>query len=331
MSKYQGVIKMTYKRTWSIANDLLVKSREAAMHAAQAFNNPLTTFRAEAFIVLIVIAWTYLLHAHYRKMDVDYRYYDQRAVRKRYHRTKTGAYKYWELERCLNEDGCPLDPATKSNLRFLIGLRHEIEHHQSTGVDEQLAGRYLACCLNYERTLTEMFGAKYSLGTIMSFALQFRDLRAVASPDEAINPLPSKVAKYVQEFDADLPEEEFQSPHFSYRLLFVRKLTGKRGQADRAIEFIPADSDLAKTIDRDYWVQKEVERRKYRPSDIVRLMQSEGYPQFKVNDHTTLWQGLDAKNPGKGYGTEVVPGQWFWYDRWVDVVRKHCKDNAANY
>jgi len=322
---------MKNKRTQSVAESLIQKSREAAMHAVQAFNNPLTTFRAEAFIVLMVIAWTYLLHAHYRKMDVDYRYYDQRPIRKHYHRTKTGAYKYWELERCLNEDYCPLDPSTQSNLRFLVGLRHEIEHHQSSGVDEQLAGRYLACCLNYERTLTEIFGDKYALGNVISFALQFRDLCPLSSPTESINPLPSRIAKYVQKFDAELSEEEFQSPHFSYRLLFVRKLTGKRGQADKAIEFIPAESDLAKTIDKDYWVQKEVERRKYRPSDVVRSMQSEGYPQFKMHDHTELWQGQDAKNLSKGLGIEVVPGQWFWYDRWVEVVRKYCKDNAARY
>ena len=44
-----------------------------------------------------------------------------------------GAYKYWELERCLNEECCPLDSAPKSNLRFLIGLCHEIEHHKSAG------------------------------------------------------------------------------------------------------------------------------------------------------------------------------------------------------
>jgi hypothetical protein len=319
------------KRIGSIQAELLAKPREAALNAAQTFNNPLTTFRTETFIVLMVIAWTYLLHAYYRRLGIDYRYYDQGPKRKRYHRTKSGAHKYWELEHCLNEQCCPLDSAIKSNLRFLIGLRHEIEHHQSTGVDEQLAGRYLACCLNYERMVTELFGNKYSLDTAMSFALQFRDLSKVMHTAEAVKPLPSSVSKYVQEFDDNLPEDEFQSPKFSYRLLFVRKLTGRRGQADRAIEFIPADSSLAKTIDKDYWVFKEVERRKHRPSDIVRLMNGEGYIRFNIHHHTTLWQERDAKNPGKGYGTEVIPGQWLWYDRWIDVVRQHCNDNAERY
>ncbi|MFC1972401.1 DUF3644 domain-containing protein [Chloroflexota bacterium] len=140
----------------SIQSELVTKSREAALNAVQSFNNPLTTFKTETFIVLMVIAWMYLLHAHYRGKGIDYRYYDKGNKRKKYHRTKSGAYKYWELERCLDDDNCPLEPAIKSNLRFLIGLRHEIEHHQSIELDHHCTGRYLACCLNYEKTITQI-------------------------------------------------------------------------------------------------------------------------------------------------------------------------------
>jgi hypothetical protein len=309
----------------------LAKSREAALNAVQTFNNPLTTFKTETFIVLMVIAWMYLLHAYYRKNQVDYRYYLKRVQRRRYDRTKSGAYKYWELERCLNEECCPLDSATKNNLRFLIGLRHEIEHHKSAGVDEHLSSRYLACCLNYERVITELFGGRYALGNALTFTLQFRDITRVQPSEEVSDALPSNVARYLQDFEAVLPDEDFQSPYYAYRLLFVRKLTNRRGQADRAIEFIPADSSLAKTVDRDYWVLHEVERRKYRPGDVVRKMNDEGFPRFGIHDHTQLWKRLDGKNPGKGYGTEVVPGQWFWYDRWVEVVRKHCREEGESY
>jgi hypothetical protein len=318
------------RRSGSVKAELLAKSKEAALNAVQSFNNPLTTFKTETFIVLMIIAWMYLLHAYYRKNHIDYRYYQKKTKRRRFDRTKSGAYKYWELERCLNEDCCPLDSAAKNNLRFLIGLRHEIEHHRSVGIDEHLTGRYLACCLNYERTVTQLFGEKHGLGKSLVFTLQFRDITQVPEPEEAPKPLPINVAKYIQEFDASLSEEDFQSPLYSYRLFFVRKLTGKRGQADRAIEFISADSPLAKAVDHDYWVLKETERKKYRPTGIVRMMKEEGYVGFSIYDHTQLWKKMDAKNPGKGYGTEV-PGQWLWYDRWVEVVRRHCMDNVDLY
>lgn len=62
------------RRAFSVSGELLTKSREAALAAVQIFNSPLITFKSEIFIVLMNIAWTYLLHAHYRKEGVEYRY-----------------------------------------------------------------------------------------------------------------------------------------------------------------------------------------------------------------------------------------------------------------
>ncbi len=321
---------MVKRQVWSIRAELLAKSREAALNAVQTFNNPLSTFKTETFIVLMVIAWTYLLHAYYRSLAIEYRHFDKGPKRRKFHRTKSGGFKHWELERCLNDINCPLDSPTKSNLRFLIGLRHEIEHHRSAGIDEQLSDRYLACCLNYERTFCSLFGSGYNLGSEMAIALQFRDLTAVPDQTEAPRPLPANVARYIQGFDASIPEEEFKSPQFFYRLLFTRKLTSKPGQAEKAIEFIAPDSELAKTVDKQYWVQKEVERPKHLPSEIVAMMQKESYPGFNMHCHTLLWKTFDAKNPGKGYGIQIA-STWYWYDRWIDEVRKHCKENAALY
>jgi hypothetical protein len=124
------------RRIKSIKIELLTKSREAMLSAVQIFNNPNIQFKSESFIVFSNIAWTYLMHAYYRQNNIEYRYFDQHGQRKRFHKTKRGAYKYWELERCLNDDDCPIDEITKSNLKFLIGLRHEIEHQMTTRIDD---------------------------------------------------------------------------------------------------------------------------------------------------------------------------------------------------
>ena len=311
---------------------MLLKSREAALSAVQTFNNPLTTFKAETFIVLMNIAWMYLLHAHYRQKGIEYRYYRKGSQRRKFDRTKSGAFKYWELERCLNDDACPLDGPTKHNLRFLIGLRNEIEHHQSAGVGQRFSGHYFACCLNYERYVCELFGERYSLGEAAAFTLQFRDFTAAGSASQEPEPLPSSIAKYIQEFNEDLSEEDLQSPHFRRRFLFVPVTTGKAAQADEVIEFVRADSDLAESINETYSrvLLKEVERPKFLPTEIVKIMKSEGYAGFGIRAHTELWQKLDGKNPAKGYGHELG-GRWFWYSRWVDVVRQHCADNVELY
>ena len=96
------------------------------------------------------------------------------------------------------------------------------------------------------------------------------------------------------------------------------------------MEFIDSKSELAQTIDKEYWVKKEVERAKFLPSEIVALMKKEGYPRFGMQRHTDLWQASDAKNPGRGFGCQVAK-TWYWYETWVDAVRQHCADNAAQY
>ena len=324
---------MARKRNPPVKKELLKKSREAALNAVQSFNNPLTTFKTETFIVLMIIAWTYLLHAYYRSQKIEYRYYDQGPQKRRFKRDKsTGAFRYWELKQCLNESACPLDKPTQNNLLFLVGLRNEIEHHQSTGVDERLSGRYLPCCLNYERYICRLFGEQYSLGTMAAFTLQFRDLTAVTSKKESVAPLPSQVAKYLQKFEADMSDEEISSVHYQRRLLFVPLLVNKKAQADEMIEFLPYDSEIAKVINEQYQqiLIKEVERSKHLPSAIVKKMNEEGYPRFSMHNHTMLWKKLDAKNPGKGYGIQIA-NQWYWYDRWIEEVREHCFSQREKY
>ena len=323
---------MVRKRIPRVKTQLLHKSREAALNAVQTFNNPLTTFKAETFIVLMVIAWMYLLHAYFRREGVEYRYYKKVAKRRRFERTKWGAFKFWELERCLNDKSCPLDKPTILNLRFLIGLRHEIEHHQSAGADEQFSGRYLACCLNYERYICNLFGERYSLDPAVAFTLQFRDFTDVTRSEEAPAPLPSNVASYLQEFDAQLSDQDKKSPYFRCRFLFVPFVTSKKGQADKMIQFVPFDSDLAKVINDTHQqlLLKEVERPKHLPSEIVKLMNEEGHTRFNMHHHTEFWKKMDGKNSGKGYGV-MVARTWYWYDRWVDRVRNHYRANQDLY
>ena len=95
---------------------------------------------------------------------------------------------------------------------------------------------------------------------------------------------------------------------------------------------MPFESELGTAIGDAYKqiVLKEVERPKLLPTEIVELMKSEGYSYFRLQEHTKLWQKMDGKNPGKGYGYELG-GRWFWYGRWLEVVRKHCAANADTY
>lgn len=218
---------------------------------------------------------------------------------------------------------------TKANLRFLIGLRHEIEHHICLSLDEQMSGRYLAACLNYESAITKLFGSEHSVGDRLSLTLQFRDLFRPVTP-EAPAVLPASIAKYIQEFDASMSDEVFASQSYAVRLLFTQKTANRKGQADRVLEFVTPGSELAEAILKEYWVLKEIERPKLLARQVLSRIKDLGYPRFGIQHHTRLWQRLDAKNPAHGYCVQLG-GIWFWYERWVVRVEEECRANPDLY
>ncbi|NVK73215.1 MAG: DUF3644 domain-containing protein [Oceanospirillaceae bacterium] len=324
--------KIRKRNIGSIKTELVKKSREAALSAVQIFNNPNISFKSEAYIVLMSISWTYLLHAYYRSKGIEYRYFKMHGQRKRFDKTSKGAYKHWELERCLNGKESPIDKDTANNLRFLIGLRHEIEHQMTTRIDDLLSARFQACCLNYNDYLKKLFGVHLGIEKHLSFSLQFSTIESeqkdLLSEQKG---LPANILSYIQDFDGALPEKEYASQRYAYRILFVPKTANRKGQADRVIEFVKSDSPLAENLNKQYAVIKETEKKKYLPSQIVQLMNAQGYSSFKIHHHTNLWKKYDAQNPANGFGTMVAGKQWHYYENWVEVVRQHCIKNKADY
>ncbi|MCK8521916.1 DUF3644 domain-containing protein [Aquimarina sp. D1M17] len=317
------------RKVWSIKEELLAKSREAMLNAVQIFNNPNIQFKSESFIVLSNIAWMYLLHAYYKDNNIEYRYFRIAGTRRRFDKTKRGAYKYWELERCLNTNECPIGNVTKSNLRFLIGLRHEIEHQMTTRIDDYLSARFQACCLNFNRYIKKFFGDEYGIDKHLSLSLQFSTI-----DEEQVNQLrefkdlPKNIATYIDAFDEELSEEEYNDIRFSYRVLYVPKAVNRKGQADKVVEFIPANSPEAEGLNKEYVLIKEKEKQKYLPSSILEIMRNEGYVGFGMHQHTLLWQRNNAKNPGKNFGVQVAK-QWYWYSNWVEFVKNYCKEHHS--
>ncbi len=240
-----------------------------------------------------------------------------------------GTYRYWDLIRCLDTRECPLDAPTVANLRFLHDLRNEIEHHMPPGMDDYLASRYLACAMNFEYWITHLLGESHSLRGHVALALQFGDVAGAESeaPEAA---LPARIATYVREFESGLPEEDFRSERYKFSVYFVRRIVGKPGQAERVIEFISPDDPRAAGLSPEFVTIKETERTKLLPGEIVERMKGEGFPRFGMQRHTDLWKAMDGRNPGKGLGV-WIGGRWFWYERWLEAVRKHCRENSARY
>lgn len=316
------------KRAPNRVPSLISASREAALNAIQSYNNPPTKFKSETFVINMTVAWTYLLHAYYVKHGVETRYFNGAGKVRKFQKTPGGDYRYWDLRQCIQGGNCPLAPEVKDNIRFMIGLRNEVVHKGSTELDDALAPIFLANCINFEKAIVDLFGRKYSLETHLRFALQFRDL--VHSHHLETEPLPSNVANYITRFETKLPANTLGSPGYAYRVFMARRVANRPNQADRVIEFVSEDSDIARQLNRGYVVIKDRERPKFLPQSIVDTMHEEGFISFTMYEHTRLWRTLNATRPDLGLGVKVAK-QWYWYDEWLDVVKRHCKTNADLY
>ncbi|MEJ8631803.1 DUF3644 domain-containing protein [Sphingomonas sp. I4] len=161
-------------------DELLIKAREAMISAVHTFNSAGLTFRAELFIVTAVIAWTYLMHAWFKREGIDYRHTKNVNGEKVVVKTPNGAEKYWELGQCLKHARSQIEQGTKDNLNLLLEIRHEIEHRSTSRIDDALSAKLQACCINFNDAIKSMFGAQYALERRLPIALQF----VTFSPDQ---------------------------------------------------------------------------------------------------------------------------------------------------
>jgi hypothetical protein len=271
-----------------------------------------------------------MLHAHYKAKGIDYRHYVKRDGKQVVAKTKQGADMYWELSQCLKHKDCPLDGGTVKNLEFLVGLRHEIEHRMTRRMDHHISAKLQACCLNFNRVVKHLFGDEFGLDRDLSMALQFAsiegDQRRMLLREQH---LPGHIRAMQDAFQDVLTEEQFNDPHYAYRVVYVPKAANRKGSADRMVEFVKAGSEEAEAVQRV--LLKETEKEKFKPQQIVDLMRAEGSSRFNMIHHTRLWQALDARDPKKGYGVELKDGQWYWYEVWVNRVREHCREKQADY
>ncbi len=313
--------KIRKRRVFSIKKELLQKSQEAALSAVEIFNNPNIHFKSETFIVLMIIAWTYLLHAYYRSKKIDYCYYIKSNGRKKYDKTKNGGKKRWDLGKCLNCNKCPLDSKVKSNLTFLMGIRHEIEHQMTNKIDDLISAKFQACCINFNDTMKNLFDESFALDNKLGLAIQFFGFsEPQARSLKDIKGVPQNVIDFINCFEKNMPEEDFNSSKFSYKLIYTPCLVNHIGQADKACFFISEKSAEGKEIQNI--MVKKIEHDKFIAGDVVNRMKSKGFKDFNMYKHTQLWKRLDAKNPRYKYGCLVARKSWYWYQSWIDKVEE---------
>lgn len=295
--------------------------------AVQTYNNPHITFKSESFISLSIIAWTYLLHCYFANNSITYRYFHMVGKKKVYDRTKYGAYKHWELERCLNDKKSPIDKETAGNLKFLIGLRHEIEHQMTQNIDDMVSAKIQACSINYNFYIKKLFGTEFGVDGQLGLAIQFSPIQPLQKELLQNDKVASNVEHFICSFEETLSEEDILSPRYAYRVLFTRLNANRKGQADQVVEFLPDNTPDAEKLSKSYMLIKETEKKKYLSKEIVELMHQKGYDWFSTGTMTHLWKNILGSR--EQYGLYITNSQWMWYQNWLPVVEEFCKKEAS--
>lgn len=311
----------------SQGDELLIKAREAMIAAVHTFNGAGLTFRSELFIVTVVIAWTYLLHAWFKREGIEYRHFYQGEVQK----TPDGEDKYLELGACLRHASSPVSEGARKNLEFLVKIRHEIEHRMTSRIDDQLSAKLQAACINFNDAIKSWFGGQFGLEKRLPIALQFAtfDVDQRAALKRASN-LPANIEASIDAFEAELTEEQYADPAYRYRVAFVPIVKQRESAADSAIKFFKADSDEATAVNEIHL--KEVDRARFTATQIRDTINETGFPNFTMGDHTKLWKKLNAKRQGTPFGkVGDYQNSWVWFDSWLEQVRTHCEENGDKY
>jgi uncharacterized protein DUF3644 len=283
--------------------ELVTKSRQAALLAVQVYNNPMMTFRTPSFIVHMVIAYTSLFHAVFEEEGREYVYTDDDGKPLP---AGDGGPKFWELSTCVSEFWGGDTDATRKNLELFIPLRNQIEHRFAPAFDNAIAGECQANLLNYERLLVEHFSPYYSIGANISVPLQLAhnsDQSRISALKELQKNDYKVLAKHLNAYRASLTDGVFESPEYCFRVFLIPMTANREKTADMTMEFIhPSDlsaEDLESLQEKITLIKTKrievVNRGKLKPNQIVELIQKSVEPRFRVHDHTCAWKYYEVR------------------------------------
>lgn len=320
---------------------ILESSIDSSLLAVEVYNKPRTTFRVEAYISLMVMAWTRLFHAHFNNTIGDKYFYKNANGR---YKLVEGQRKAWELTECIKKYGVLSEPV-KKNLEFFIKLRNKIEHRNISRkeVDVLIFGECQSLLFNYETLLIDIFGSEYAINEALVYSLQFSQIRQSGQTQankSALSKDISEILSYVERYRSSLSDNVFDSQEYSIKLIQVPKIANA-SRAEAAIEFVrwsELDSEdrsryeQLTVIVKDKAVKIEAANvGKLKPSKVVEKVNAQLVGQsITRNDHSALWR-LFGVRPEQGVDDpfetntnfchfDEVHNDYVYQESWVEFI-----------
>jgi len=322
---------------------LVEKAREAAVLAIDIYNRPMTVFRSQGFIVMMIIAWNSLLHAIFETEGIDYHYYDKNGQPE----IVDGDKKTWELSTCIHRCS-KLTEAVKRNINFFIGIRNKIEHRYAPAIDMAIFGQSQALLYNFETLLTKDYGTYYSLNNTLTIPLQVI-MERPSWQAESMKRFQAKhyqeIREYIDAYHAGLSEEVQASQEYSFRVYLVPKIGNHKSSSDVAIEFIKYDPDKPEKFQD---IEKQIvaikgnrtiqvaNQGKLKPKAVSTIVASRICRKFNLSDHTKAWKFYNVRSSAKqaeGCDTKYCQfdeahKDYVYTPEWVEFLVENLSDET---
>lgn len=188
---------------------LLQKSKQAVLSAVQMYNNPLTTFRTESFIVLMNIGFLSLFQSIFEKNKMNYGSGSGKTL------NLQESFKLFHLNLVTSSKYEPVFfGALDAQIKYFQRIRNLIEHHIDSTLDVYTYGHCQAFLFCYEHILKTEFGRENSLNTMLTCAVQFSDDYSHLVADKALDDFHIKFYK-------EITDEVKGSPYFKLKVRII--------------------------------------------------------------------------------------------------------------
>lgn len=303
-----------------IEDERLVRAREAMLLAVELFNTPRIAFKAGVFSMLANVAWTYLLHEYYERKGVLIINAEGFSLL---------------LSQMIARHDCPLSKACKQNIVALKEIRDIVEHRTIGMFDHKWLPLFQSNCLNFEKTLTEMFGPRLSLGQDLGFALQFAKLKTGEIAALQAHDLPEHIAALDASLAAKLDDGDSDDLEYQFKVVYTLTSASK---AKAHFQFVQPESAEGKEIQNvlikfkpadDIWP--------FKPGDVVRSVAQATGRAFTSDKHQRAWKlykarpltgAADPAATKKDYCLYHPPYKSYTYSKqWVDFLIAEIKDD----
>ncbi|MCL4346005.1 MAG: DUF3644 domain-containing protein [Candidatus Thermoplasmatota archaeon] len=326
--------------------EILEKSKSSAISAIQNFNNPLSEFRYENFIVQIVIAWNALLQSILLKKNQNIYEKDSKSE----YILVDGRKKTISVERLSNIFFNNNDDPVFRNLEFIIKLRNEIEHSLYTNISAwkiDIFGECQSCLINYDSLIKEEFGDHAGITDKMYLAIQLSKSfvkEQVETQTKQAREAELSIKQLIESYRDNISIEMYNDLRYRFSIFIIPKVSNNKHADDIPVLFnndIKIDPEeikgkfgllTVKTTQIEVPTQRSY---KLKPKEIVEQVKiMTGRYDFKIYLHTNCWRKYKARPRDKknNFKNEFclfdeAHRDYVYTQKWVDfLVQKLKKD-----